>query len=131
MFDWWRRLMFGRYGGDQLNNALFVLCMILLGIHWLTRWSVFMLLGLVLLLLCYFRMFSRNISARYAENQRFLAFWQPLRMKLHNKTAQFRDRKYHKYLKCPSCKTTLRVPRRKGKIQITCPKCRHQFMTKS
>lgn len=131
MFDWWRRLMFGRYGGDQLGNVFLVLCLILFGIHWMTGWQIFVLLGLALLLLCYFRMFSRNIGARYAENQKFLDFWQPIQTKLRGRVDRFRDRKYHKYLKCPSCKTTLRIPRGKGKIQITCPKCRHQFMKKS
>lgn len=131
MLNWLRRLMVGRYGGDQLNNAFLVLCLLLVVLNWLTRWRIFMLFGLALLLLCYFRMFSRNIQARYAENQKFLKFWGPLSAKFRNKSAQFRDRKFHKYLKCPSCKATLRVPRGKGKIHVTCPKCRHQFTTKS
>lgn len=123
--------MFGRYGGDQLNNALFVLCLVLVGVRWVTGWQIVYLFALALLFLCYFRMFSRNIQSRYAENQRFLKFWHPIENKLFNKFMQFRDRKYHRYIKCPSCKATLRVPRGKGKISVTCPKCRHQFVTKS
>lgn len=131
MMDWFRRFMAGRYGGDPLNTALLVLCLVLILIGRLVGVEILSLFALALLVLCYFRMFSRNIQARYAENQKFMGWWTPLSRKLAGKRAQFRDRKNHRYLKCPACKSTLRVPRGRGKINVTCPKCKHQFITKS
>lgn len=123
--------MYGRYGSDPLNTALLLLALVLMLVGELVSFRILVLCAVALLVLCYFRMFSRNISARYAENQKFMGWWAPLSRKLAGKRAQFRDRKNHRYLKCPECKTTLRVPRGRGKISVTCPKCKHQFTTKS
>ena len=38
----------------------------------------------------------------------------------------FRDRQ-NRYFICPRCRQTVRVPRHKGKIAITCPKCKERF----
>lgn len=129
--QWLNRLMFGRYGSDTLNNALLILSLILVVLRWITGWQVLIIFVVLLLGLCYFRMFSRNIQARYAENQKFMGWWQPINSKRKNKIAQWHDRKYHKYFKCPACKNTLRVPRGHGRINVTCPKCKHSFVKKS
>lgn len=131
MMNWLRRLMYGRYGSDYLNNAILALCVALMLVQWLVHWRILGYILLALLLLCYFRMFSRNISARYAENQKFLSVWNPIASKLKTKQAQFKDRKIHRYFKCPDCKTALRVPRGRGKIEVTCPKCKHKFIRKT
>ncbi len=34
-------------------------------------------------------------------------------------------------MKCPKCGITTRVPKGKGKIRITCPKCGEIFQRKS
>lgn len=129
--DFLRRFMAGRYGSDQLNNALLLLGIILIVVEWITGWSWVGFFVLALLILCYFRMFSRNIQARYAENQWFLRRWGPISARLHNMRLRFQDRKTHRYFKCPQCKQRLRVPRGRGKINITCPHCHHQFIRKS
>ncbi|WP_373166373.1 hypothetical protein [Agathobaculum sp. Marseille-P7918] len=123
--------MAGRYGSDQLNNALLLLGLVLIVVEWISRWRWVSIFVLALLILCYFRMFSRNIQARYAENQWFLRRWGPVSNRLRNMLARFRDRKTHRYFKCPQCKQRLRVPRGRGKINITCPHCHHQFIRKS
>lgn len=129
--NWLRRMLYGRYGSDPLNNALLILCFFLMLIGELTRLRILVFLALGLLFLCYFRMFSRNIPARYAENQKFMKWWAPIGRWFSTHYAQFHDRKFHRYLRCPNCKMTLRVPRGKGKISVTCPKCKNQFITKS
>ena len=126
-----RRMMMGRYGGDPLNNALLLLCLLLIALRWATGWAVMGWLAVALLFLCYFRMYSRNINARYKENQRFMGFWNPIRQRLRDASARFADRKTHRYYKCPQCGKRLRVPRGRGKINITCPQCRTQFIRKS
>ena len=131
MMDFLRRMMAGRYGSDQLNNALLLIGLVLLVIEWITGWRWMSAFVLALLLLCYFRMFSRNIQVRYAENQRFLRWWGPIGTRLHNARLRFQDRKTHRYFKCPNCKQRLRVPRGRGKINITCPHCHQSFIRKS
>jgi len=131
MLNFLRRLLVGRYGSDQLNHAFLLLGIVLCLVEWVTRWQWLSFAILLLLGLCYFRMFSRNISARYRENQRFLQWWQPIRNQIENASIRFRDRKTHRFFKCPSCRKRLRVPRGRGTIQITCPNCRHQFTRKS
>ncbi|MGO5029673.1 hypothetical protein [Candidatus Agathobaculum pullicola] len=129
--DFLRRFMAGRYGSDQLNHALLLLGLVLIIIEWISGWKWIGIFILALLFLCYFRIFSRNIQARYAENQWFLRRWGPVSNRLRNMILRFRDRKTHRYFKCPQCKQRLRVPRGRGKINITCPHCHHQFIRKS
>lgn len=131
MFDFLRRLMYGRYGSDTLNRALMLLALLLIAIWSFVRISLLSLLILAVLAVCYFRMFSRDISRRQMENERFLAWWMPKSRSLADARARWHDRKTHRFYKCRCCKTRLRVPRGKGKITITCPKCGNQFVKKT
>lgn len=123
--------MFGRYGADALNNAMLVLCLVLMILSRVLRAGWLDLLSIAVLVVCYLRVFSRNINARYQENQKFLAAVQPVRKWFGGMKQRFRDRKTHRYFTCPSCGMTLRVPKGKGKINISCPKCRTQFIKKT
>ena len=69
------------------------------------------------------RVFSRNLEKRRAENAAFLQkIWWPVKRRFASGRQQRMDRE-HKYFTCPKCKTVCRVPAGKGKIVITCPKC--------
>ncbi len=131
MMDFLRRMMAGRYGNDNLNKALILLGMFLLFVEWVTRWKWLGFFIMLLLGFCYFRMFSRNIGARYAENQKFMQWLGPKIQDIRNASARFSDRKMHRYYKCPRCRKRLRVPRGRGKINITCPYCHTQFVKKT
>jgi len=85
----------------------------------------------VILALGLFRMYSRNIPARRRENDRFLTITAPIRSRLRKIKNAFRDRKTHRFFACPACRNTLRVPRKRGKIQITCPRCGERFVKKT
>ena len=131
MFDFMRQLMYGRYGNDSLNQFLMIA-----GLFLAALWSFVRVDGLaigivVLLFLCYFRMFSRNIAQWQKENQKFLSLWLPAKKQIEGAWLRFKDRKTHRYFKCKCCKTYLRVPRGKGKINIKCPKCGNQFVKKT
>lgn len=128
--DWLRRVMNGRYGVDQLSIALLVISVILTIVGIFPKTHVFSTLTLIPLLLCYFRTFSRNIKKRYDENQKFLAFWNPIRNTFTKKIERSKD-KTHRYFKCPKCGKIIRVPKGKGKICITCPICKEEFIRKS
>lgn len=128
---WLQRFMMGRYGVDQFSVALLVISLIMsFGLRFVPVPGVYLVTYLPLGY-CIFRMLSRNISSRRAENNWFLRVWNPIVRWFRNTHQRFKDRKFHRYFRCPECKTTVRVPKGKGKIQITCPKCRHEFIKKT
>ena len=115
-----RQFMTGRYGTDKLSLALLGGAMLL---SLLSAVMKSVVVNLVLTLLSYmlmfwalYRIFSRNTYARYEENRKFLRFFD-----------QLRDRQ-HRYFNCPKCRQSVRVPRGKGKIAITCPRCKERFI---
>ncbi len=123
--------MNGRYGADQLSKFMLGVCLVCLVLNIFTRYRILYLLALVVLGLCYFRMFSRNYAKRSAENQKYLNMMWKVKARfgqMKNHAQQSKD--FHIY-KCPSCGQKIRIPRGKGKIRITCPKCRHEFEKKS
>lgn len=123
--------MNGRYGADQLSRFMLGVCVALLVLNIFTRVQGLYLLALIILGVCYFRMFSRNYVKRSGENQKYLDMTQGIRRqfyKIKNRILQSKD--YHIY-KCPTCGQKIRIPRGKGRICITCPKCRHEFEKKS
>ncbi len=118
-----RSFMQGRYGTDKLNMTLLGIgcAMVLVSMFFgnsLLR-LILTLLAYALMILAIFRSFSRNTYQRYQENRRYL-------MLLN----RFKD-KTHRYYRCPKCKQPVRVPKGKGKIAITCPKCQEKFIKKT
>jgi hypothetical protein len=129
--EWLRRMMMGRYGTDQLSIALLIVYGVLSLAARAANLFVLVLLSFVPLILCFYRMFSRNISRRYQENVQFLKWWGPVRLWFQNTGNRIKDRRTHRYYKCPKCSSTLRVPKGRGKISITCPVCKTQFVKKT
>lgn len=126
-----QRFMMGRYGNDQLNQFIFVIAIISMVIELFTHWSLFYILALVLLIYGYVRAFSKNINKRYEENMRFMEKKDAIMNRFHKEKYYASRRKdYHIYT-CPQCRQKIRIPRGKGKISITCPKCRTSFIKKS
>lgn len=126
-----QRFMMGRYGNDQLNQFIFVIAIISMVIELFTHWSLFYILALVLLIYGYVRAFSKNINKRYEENMRFMEKKDAIMNRFHKEKYYASQRKdYHIYT-CPQCRQKIRIPRGKGKISITCPKCRTSFIKKS
>lgn len=126
-----RKFMAGRYGVDDLNRFLLVIFIIVSVIYMFTKSSIVNILSLVLLVYLYFRIFSRNIDKRYEENQRFLNATSPYRRRVNSQIKKLKNRKDYKYFKCPNCEKSLRVPRGKGMIKITCPNCKTKITRKS
>ena len=128
------RFMVGRNGNDQLNLFLYAVDAVLLIAATLIggqvgRWmfaAVLVLLGYI-----YFRMFSRNLTKRREENGKFLRLLYSVQAGLKIRREKWVQRKDYKFFTCPSCKTTLRVPRGNGKIKIVCRKCGNTFTGKS
>ena len=140
-----QRFMIGRYGADQLSRFMIGLALVLVVINLFVRkyTPVLSILVWVIILLSYLRMFSRNIQKRYDENTRYLM----LKEKVVNffksrrdaaaagtgrRTApgnqNMRSDAEHRIFRCPKCSQRVRVPRGKGRIEITCPRCGEKFV---
>lgn len=124
------RFMQGRYGSDGLNRFLLVLALVLMILSMLGVPFSY-LLGIVSMVYAYFRMFSRNIYKRQAENAVYLKYEYKVKQKIATWKRDMKQRKTHHIYKCPSCKQKIRIPRGRGKIEIRCPKCSRTFIKRS
>lgn len=125
------RFMAGRNGLDSLNRFLLGVCVVIVLVNLFIRSAVLNMILYLLLILVYFRIFSRNLAKRGMENQRYLRYRGAVLHWKYQWTERFHQRKTHRFYRCPSCHTTLRVPRGKGKIFIRCPKCGEGFERKT
>ena len=125
--EWLRRFMIGRYGSDQLSLALLIFSFLLMFIARIARFPVLVFISYIPLIICAFRMLSRNISKRSAENYRFMLISNSFYLWIKQKQEHIKNSKTRRYFKCPNCAASLWVPKGKGKIIITCPKCKTQF----
>ena len=128
------QFMAGRNGNDAFNRFLLVLILVLMLLSLflpsgLSRITYF--LTIVLLGYSYFRMFSRNIYKRQTEN----AWYWEKRSRIVSSVRLLKERwlqrKDYRFFSCPSCRTTLRVPKGKGQIKIVCRKCGSSFVRKT
>lgn len=131
MKEKFRRFMAGRYGTDGLNQMLSFVAIAFIVLELITRWSVFGWISLVLLILCYYRALSRNIAKRTQENYQYYTFRDRVTSHFKSFQDQWANRKLYHYYRCPKCRQKLRVPRGRGRIQISCPRCGTQFIKKS
>ena len=130
------KFMSGRYGIDALYRFLLlcaVLCTFLsvLLTDFPSVSALFNGLAFLLILWTVFRIFSRNIEKRYLENLHYLEWLGSIRRKMRISKEKVRQRKEYKFFVCPTCKTNLRVPKGKGKVNITCSKCGTRFQGKT
>ena len=125
------RFMMGRNGFDQLTQFLNTLVLILFVVSLFTKWTLLYYVAIALLIYMYFRVFSKNTPKRYAENQKFCNLRYDAAIKWNNKKKEWEQRKIYRFYRCPICNQKVRVPKGRGKICITCPKCRAEFVKKS
>ena len=129
--NWLTRFMAGRYGTDQLNRALSIVTLVLLILSILFGrrgfGSVLWLLALGCLVWSTFRTFSRNTVKRRQENSRYLRFSRKYLGGFRGAKTRWQQRRDYRFFRCPSCSTWLRVPKGKGKLNITCRQCGERF----
>lgn len=125
-----QRIMYGRYGSDQLNIFLLAVYLILYFVSWITGLGFLSYLGFIAIIVALFRILSRNLDRRRAENAKFLKLIAPVSQWIKLRRTMHRD-KDHCYFKCPNCGQHLRVPKGKGKITVTCRACGTSFQEKS
>lgn len=126
-----QHFMRGRYGRfDTLNKTLIVSSLILLfianfGILWPLR-----ILAYGLFIWAYVRILSKKIYVRSNENQKFIAWRMKYIKKWRLMKTKFEQRKTYTYFRCKECQQQLRAPKGRGKIKVTCSKCRQSFVKK-
>ena len=119
--------MTGRYGVDQLYYAMFALWVVLTLVNIKVDSLILMAVSDVFIVLAIFRGFSRNISRRTAENEKFLKVWNPVKRKVRLLYRRIREIRVHRFRKCPHCKKTLQLPIKRGKNTVKCPRCQEKF----
>ncbi len=118
-----RKFMEGRYGTDKFNTTILsvgvIACILSLFIKKPVINLILVTISYGLMIWAIFRSFSRNTYKRYQENRKYLMLLERIKDK------------DHRYFDCPRCRQPVRVPKGKGKIAITCPKCREKFIKKT
>ena len=123
--------MQGRYGNDELNNALYITFIVLWVITLITRKPIFYWIGLVALGYSLYRSFSRDHLKRSNERLWFLKKLEQIKKLPKQWKQRWEQRNTHKFYRCKQCGVTIRVPKGKGQIEITCPKCGHKFIERT
>lgn len=136
------RFMQGRNGMDALAKAeskgVWIILIINIILSFFVRFRPFAilfqlmeLLLVVLIVHMYYRVFSKNIGKRYEENSKYLQWNYRMQTKFGRQKKELEQRKIYRFYSCPTCKQRVRVPKGRGKILITCPKCRGEFQRRS
>lgn len=122
----------GRYGLDVIGLILLIISVIFLRIR--NLWIV----GIIIIGYALYRAFSTNIAGRRHEQQKFnqvmgnlSGVFKPLGSKIGKYRMMSKQKKNYVFVTCPKCKKTLRLPRNMGKLQVTCPVCKDQFLKKT
>lgn len=131
MKEKFQRFMMGRYGVDDLSRFLLYVLVGLMILNFIFRSALISLLLFIGLVVIYVRMFSKNHSRRYEENARFLKLKNKVLGRVRQEKELASQRKDYRIYTCPGCKQKIRVPKGKGKIEVTCPKCHTSFIKKS
>lgn len=125
-----QRFMWGRYGIDRLNQVLLAGAFVAMILS-MTGVGLFYAVATVLIFYTYFRIFSRDINKRTAENQWYLKKEMKVRGLFLKRKKESAQRRIYRIYKCPDCGQKIRVPKGKGKIAVSCRKCGAEFIRKS
>lgn len=126
-----RQWMQGRYGQDELSNFLCVAALVVVLLSWIPALRFLYVFALALLIWSLFRCYSRNISKRQQERAAYMRMRGKVTGFFSLQKRRWTDRKDYRYLRCRQCGALLRVPRGKGTVRVTCPKCHSQTVTKT
>lgn len=130
-----QKFMYGRYGPDELYHFLFKLYIFLLIIDLFVNSRIFDVLELLILVIIFYRFFSRKIYKRSDENRIFLKVKNKIlrpfirvRKNFVSWIKNIKDKNYI-YKKCRKCKTVIRLPLpdEKGIKYVKCPKCKKRL----
>ena len=119
--------MQGRYGNDKLNTFLLIITAVLYVINLFVRSAWLFVVLAIPFALYIFRALSKNINKRLYENRKFESIYTVVETFIKRQYYKIRDFKTHRYVKCPYCKSQLRLKKRTGNQKIHCPRCNEDF----
>lgn len=124
------------YGVDTLTKVIFIVYLVvsfanlfIMKIFWPAGIIIYVL-ALALIVWSVFRLLSKNISKRQAENAPFAKIEGKIRSKTALRKKMKLEKDSHVYKKCPHCSVILRLPRKPGKHNVNCPRCKNDFTVK-
>lgn len=109
-------VMCGRNGMDDIGRVIFIVSLLVFFFAAFMRNSSLQVVALAGLVYTIYRVFSKDLRNRQEENQKYLQF-------LNFQKMRFEMRKDYRIFKCKGCGRNIRVPKGKGKLEITCPLC--------
>jgi len=131
MKDIIKRLLYGRYGFDNLTSSILCFGILFFLLYQFIHWPIFYLVSLVASIYALYRILSKDLIARRKENDAWMHFIEKKGFNPRILAKRLRDLPRYKYFKCMNCKQTMRIPRGKGKVEIKCPKCGYSFHSRT
>ena len=116
------KFMEGRYGTDQLGLGLIAAALVF-SILGMFAWRWANVVSLVLLAVVIYRMLSTNIAARQHENDAALALLAKPVSAVRRRLTMWENSDTKAYVRCPHCHTQFALPKGRGRLRATCPKC--------
>ncbi len=123
--------MRGRYGNDEFGTALMITALALVLLAYIPGLQFLSFASTGVLIYYTYRFFSKKITARQNELNKYYIFADKIKKKIRLSKAMWRDRKTHRYFKCKNCGAMIRIPKNKGEIEVTCPRCRARTTQKT
>lgn len=127
LIDAINRFMYGRYGADPLFYTLIIIFLIIGFVNNFVGSVLLLFLQYLTFIIAIYRYLSRNIYKRREENRKFMGIWRSIKNYFSYLGDKFRDRKVCRYRKCKYCRAALRLPIKKGKHSVNCPRCKKSF----
>ncbi len=121
------RFMYGRYGVDKLSKHLTTGAVIVCLLSMFDPSGLLFPLALVMIIWGYFRIFSKNHSARYKELCGYERMLGKIKKIPNQLKYEMQQRKDYRIFKCPGCKQRMRIPKGRGNVEIRCRKCSTVF----
>lgn len=134
MDEWSQKMLVwgqGRNGVDELSSSCTNVALLLVVIDLFAHTTWMSIIALALLGYSWFRISSKSIPSRRKENASYVKTCGPVVPWLVNPISAAQETKDYKHLSCPSCGQRVRIPRGKGNVRITCPKCKNRFEGKA
>lgn len=125
-----RTFMIGRYGIDELYKVLSIVYFILILVNIFIKSKIITILEILLIIIIFYRFLSKNIKQRRKENDLYLKIKNKVVSIFNYNKKKYKDRNTHMYKKCPNCGQKIRLPLKKGKHTVKCPRCNYKFEVK-
>ena len=131
MRDKFIRFMMGRYGIDEFSRFMICAAVVFSILNLFIGHGIFYIIAVALMIYSFYRIFSKDHVKRSTENARYKYYMEKFTRWFDKEKSVMKQRKTQHIYTCGVCKQKIRIPKGKGKIEITCPKCGYKFIRRS